>query len=229
MADIVATLDKCLQPSPPRRAHLPSWKFQPDDTEFDAVIAQIQYDVIERAYFQISLVPPLPPTFNGKAESPCRTCNHLTFQSSVICGYPKALRTEALRGVLPPTADEVSVPAEVPTCWYPRRHKPALWDLCDDIIRLSVCARDLERERKARFDALKDEVKLLSQKGVGAPWQVQLVEIEKTEAELQLRSSVDAKHSGQLRALAMRTADTILRRKTQRRDLASMYLASFTH
>lgn len=130
MADIISTLDDLIQPPQPGstrfRLSYSIKNLESIDTADDVVVAQIQYDVIERAYFQRSLLPPLQPTVNGKVKFPCRSCNDLILVPS-IHRRPRALRTEALYGVMP-RLDKMSAGAEAHASWFPRRHKPASWE-----------------------------------------------------------------------------------------------------
>lgn len=235
MTDIVTALDNSLQPRPPSRSHIhpqphPLDSVLPDDTAHNIVIAQIQYDVIERAYFQRPMLSPLDPTTNGKTKSPCWICNHLTF-STPTSGQPRALRTGAVNDVLP-NVTEVRTAAnnkQAASCWFPRRRKPASWDLHDDALWADLQAQRRKRQRDERHEALRDEVKLLSQKGISPPWQGQLAEIARARAELQTCSLGRARHSKRLFALATRAVDALLRRETHRERWNSVYLASFTH
>lgn len=152
MADIVNTLDRLIQPQQ-HRAHPP--RFVPtceiEDHADDAVQAQIQYDVIDRAYFCTSLCLPLLPTPNGKAEDPCPSCmdDELTLPTW-ISRRPKAVKTTgSLYDMVIPY---VNTPApEIQTTWISQRCQPAEWDLYDDEIKV-----DLERKiEKQKQEALR--------------------------------------------------------------------------
>lgn len=151
MADIITALDDLVQPrAAPRGPSNPLSALEQDEADCDAVIAQIQYDIIERAYFQRTVLTPLPPTPNGKVKAPCETCNDLTFEP-IFRMQPRAVRTETLHGVLP-SLKYMNFAAECDRRWFPRRHKTASWDVHDESIRASLLARieRLETERLKR-------------------------------------------------------------------------------
>lgn len=145
MSDIVITLDTLIQPHPPRRAHprhstdsTTLTRDGPEDLAYAAIQAQIQHDVIDRAFFQQPGVAPLPPTPNGKATSPCQSCNYY--------------ETEPIPPFLPYAGEPH---ARVKTAWRSRRCQPAAWDLYDDEM---LAAREVFFQKRRDESAAEDRV-----------------------------------------------------------------------
>lgn len=135
MADIVTTLDKLIQPNPPSRKHPQRFVFdwEVDERELDVVQAQLQYDLIDRAYFHKSILPPLSPRVFGKAIRQCTrpSCLEGFAFTPGISSIPQALETTGLHAMYKTVIPYVPKTVPVKTKWVSQRRQPATWDLYD--------------------------------------------------------------------------------------------------